>query len=173
MSAICAQLGGSKGTMWSYFPSKEDLFAAVLEEATRAYREQLEDLLQPSEDLPGTIRRFCTSFLARITSADALRLHRLVVAEAERFPEIGEIAYRRVPQASRDRLARFLEQQMGAGKLRRDDPLHAAEVLTGLCMAGLHQRMLWGQPEGSVEERDREALAAADVFLRAYAVDSQ
>lgn len=40
MSAISAELGGSKGTLWSYFPSKEDLFAAVLDHATREYRDR-------------------------------------------------------------------------------------------------------------------------------------
>src|SRR4026208_346391 len=34
MSSIAAELGGSKGTLWSYFPGKEELFAAVLRETT-------------------------------------------------------------------------------------------------------------------------------------------
>ena len=35
MSAISVELGGSKGTLWNYFPSKEELFAAVLEHVDR------------------------------------------------------------------------------------------------------------------------------------------
>src|SRR5262245_4068895 len=38
MSAIAAELGGSKGTLWNYFPSKEALFAAVVEETAAAIR---------------------------------------------------------------------------------------------------------------------------------------
>lgn len=168
MSAISAELGGSKGTLWSYFPSKEELFAAVLDEATASYRQQLGDLLKPSGDLHATVRQFCLGFVAKITSTEALRLHRLVAAEVNRFPEVGEIFYRRAPFRTLEMLAAFFAAEMEAGKLRRDDARRAARVLVSLCMGGAQQRMLWGQ-EISPTERDQEAIAAADIFLRAYA----
>ena len=37
MSAIAARLGGSKTTLWSYFPSKPVLFMAVAEDLVDAY----------------------------------------------------------------------------------------------------------------------------------------
>jgi TetR/AcrR family transcriptional regulator, mexJK operon transcriptional repressor len=168
MSAISAELGGSKATLWSYFPSKEELFAAVLDEATSAYRQQLADLLRPNEDLRATIVQFCRSFVAKITSPEALRLHRLVAAEVSRFPEVGEIFYRRAPQPMQGLLATFFERAMEAGAMRRDDPRRAARVLSSLCLGGAQQRMIWGQ-DVSAEERDQEAVAAAEIFLRAYA----
>src|SRR6478609_9106609 len=88
MSAISAELGGSKGTLWSYFPSKEELFAAVLDHATVAYRQQLSSVLQPSANLHAALTAFCRSFIAKITMADGIRLHRLIAAEAGRFPEV-------------------------------------------------------------------------------------
>lgn len=170
MSAISAELGGSKGTLWSYFPSKEDLFAAVLDEATAAYRQQLGDLLKPSDNLHATILQFCRSFVAKITSPEALRLHRLVAAEVNRFPQVGQIFFRRAPQPTLELLARFFADEMEAGTLRRDDPDRAARVLASLCMGGAQQRMLWGQ-QIDAEERDQEAVAAADIFMRAFAAD--
>lgn len=168
MSAISAELGGSKATLWSYFPSKEELFAAVLEEATAAYRQQLADLLKPGEDVRTTVLQFCRSFVAKITSCDGLRLHRLVAAEVNRFPEVGAIFYRRVPKRTHELLAHFFADAMDAGKLRKDEPLRAARVLASLCTGGAHQRMLWGQETGP-EELDQEALLATDIFMRAYA----
>ena len=50
MSGIAAKIGGSKATLWSYFPSKEALFEAVLDQATAAYRLQLSSLLDPCGD---------------------------------------------------------------------------------------------------------------------------
>ena len=47
MSTIAAALGGSKGTLWAYFPSKEALFAAVLDDVTAAFRTELADALRP------------------------------------------------------------------------------------------------------------------------------
>lgn len=169
MSAISAELGGSKGTLWSYFPSKEELFAAVLDDATRDYRAQLADVLKPGEDVRAAVLQFCRSFIAKVSLPDGLRLHRLIASEVGRFPEIGEIFYRRAPLPTQQLLAAFFEQAMDAGTLRRDDPLFAARVLASLCL-GVQQRMIWGQ-ELSAAERDQEAGKMAEIFLRAFAPD--
>jgi len=169
MSAISAELGGSKGTLWSYFPSKEELFAAVLDDATKEYRAQLADVLKPGEDVHAAVRQFCKGFIAKVSSPDGLRLHRLIASEVARFPEIGEIFYRRAPLPTQQMLAAFFERAMDAGTLRRADPLFAARVLASLCL-GVQQRMIWGFAL-SVAERDREAAEMADIFLRAFAPD--
>lgn len=167
MSAISAELGGSKGTLWSYFPSKEELFAAVLDDATRDYRAQLADVLKPGEDVSAAVRQFCKGFIAKVSSPDGLRLHRLIASEVARFPEIGDIFFRRAPLPTQQMLAAFFERAMDAGQLRREDPLFAARVLASLCL-GVQQRMIWGF-ELSPEERDHEAGQMAEVFLRAFA----
>ena len=169
MSAISAELGGSKGTLWSYFPSKEELFAAVLDDATKDYRGQLADVLKPGEDVRAAVLQFCRGFIAKISSPDGLRLHRLIASEVSRFPEIGDIFYRRAPVPTQQLLASFFERAMDAGTLRRADPLFAARVLASLCL-GVQQRMLWGQ-DLSAAERDHEAAQMAEVFLRAFAPD--
>lgn len=168
MSAISVELGGSKGTLWSYFPSKEELFAAVLDHATADYRRQLGSLLEPSADLHATIVAFCCSFIAKITSPDAMQLHRLIAAEAGRFPEIGEIFYRRAPQPTQQLIADFFAGQMEAGHMRRDDPLAVARVLTGLCMGGAHQRLLWCIADAGPADVEAEARYVAGVFSRAF-----
>src|SRR5882757_67000 len=99
MSTIAATLGGSKGTLWSYFPSKEALFTAVLDDLTATYRDQLQALLDPRRgDVRATLKQFAAGFIAKILSCDAIGLHRLVQAEAGRFPEIGAIFYERAPR---------------------------------------------------------------------------
>ena len=89
MSGIAAALGGSKGTLWSYFPSKEELFAAVLDDATTAYRSRLAEILDPDGDLAGTLRTLGVNLLTKITSPESVALYRLVASEAGRFPEMG------------------------------------------------------------------------------------
>ena len=169
MSAIAATIGGSKATLWSYFPSKEALFAAVLDHATSAYRAQLSHLLDISGDLQTTLRRFCTSYLERVTSPQALALHRLVSAEAGRFPEMGRIFYDRAPGMIHGRLGDFLGSAMERGLLRLADPAWAAKVLISLCMAGTYQHLLIGRLTAPTTELlAADADAAIDVFLRAY-----
>lgn len=168
MSAISVELGGSKGTLWNYFPSKEELFGAVLDHATTDYRQQLGSLLEPSADLYEAILAFCRSFIAKLISPDALRLHRLISAESGRFPEIGEIFYRRAPQPTQQLLADFFAGQMAAGHMRSDDPLAAARALASLCLGGLHQRVLWGVGMPDADAVEAEASYAADLFARAF-----
>lgn len=172
MSAISVELGGSKGTLWSYFPSKEELFAAVLDHATVAYRQQLGDLLVPSDHLRATIAAFCRSFIAKLTSPEGMRLHRLVASESGRFPEMGEIFYRRAPQPTQQMLADFFAAEMAAGHMREDDPLAAARALTSLCLGGLHQQVLWGRDEPNPAKVEAEARYVADIFARAFDIAS-
>lgn len=167
MSAISAELGGSKGTLWSYFPSKEELFAAVLDHATREYRTRLADVLKPGEDVRAAVLQFCSGFIAKISSPDGVRLHRLIASEVGRFPEVGDIFYRRAPQPTQQLLSGFFERAMEAGTMRREDPLFAARILASLCL-GVQQRVIWGQ-QLSTADLDDEAGRVAEVFLRAFA----
>jgi AcrR family transcriptional regulator len=171
MSGIAATLGGSKGTLWSYFASKEELFAAVIDHATTAYRVHLSEILDdPSGDLLLTIRRFCTSIVNKVTSPEAIALYRLVVAEADRVPEMGRIFYDRAPRQTHMLLAAFLKGAMDRGQLRHEEPLQTAQLLTSLCLAGSQQKLLMGLIEtASPEQIDADVNRATDVFMRAYA----
>lgn len=166
MSAIAAELGGSKGTLWSYFASKEELFDACVDEATRSYREQVSQLLVPSDDLHATLCAFVRSLLRKVISRDAIQLHRVIHAEVDRSPEMGRIFFRRGPQRTREMLADHLADAMRKGQLRDSDPLRAAYALTSLCM-GLQQRAMLGQ-QFSDAELDEEADYIVDLFLRAF-----
>lgn len=171
MSAISSELGGSKGTLWSYFPSKADLFIAVVDQLTTAYRREFADTLQPAGNLGDTIFQFCWRFIEKLSLDETIALHRLVISEAARFPEVGEIFYRRAPQATRELLAPFLAAQMDANRLRRDDPSRAAQLLLTLCLGGPHQRMACVQATPKTDEIRREAEYVADIFMRIYKPD--
>ncbi|MEJ7927883.1 TetR/AcrR family transcriptional regulator [Sphingobium sp. AN641] len=172
MSAIAATLGGSKGTLWSYFPCKEALFAAFLERATAAYRGRLSEIFDPCGDLRATLTRFCASLMERVMTPETIALHRLVVAESGRFPEIGRIYYERGPRITQTMLTGYLEGVMARGLVRRDDAGAAARALIGLCMASYYQQVLTGWVDAVPPEQiEREIDRAVVLFLRAYALD--
>jgi AcrR family transcriptional regulator len=170
MSGIAATLGGSKGTLWNYFPSKELLFAAVIDRVTEAFRAQLSLILNPRDEIETALRRFCREFIRKVTSPEAIALHRLVVGEANRFPEMGRIFYERAPRQTQQLLAAFLADAMERGQIRRLDPLVAARHLTAMCMLGNHQQRLMGVVEEVLAESiDAEVDGAMQTFMRAYA----
>jgi AcrR family transcriptional regulator len=170
MSGIAAKLGGSKGTLWSYFPSKEQLFAAVLDRAAGAYRAELAEILDPCGILRTTLEHASLSLLRKVTSPQAVALHRLIIAEGRRFPELSRIFFDLAPNNTRQLLARFLQGAMDRGQLRVADPVDAARIFTALTMSGTHQQLLMGRIDAPDESRMvPEAAFATDIFLRAYA----
>ena len=172
MSSIAAELGGSKGTLWSYFPGKEELFAAVLRDATGVYHASLAELLDTGGEVEPTLLRFSHDLLRKVTSPDAIALHRLVAAEASRFPKMGAIFQELAPLSTRNLLARFLEAAMAKGQLRRADAMLAARALVVLTLSGCHQQMIWGDMRApAAGQIDADVSFAVDCFLRAYAPD--
>lgn len=170
MSGIAAMLGGSKGTLWNYFPSKEELFAAVLEERTTSCRETLTQILDPCGKLESTLHRLGTNLLEKVTAAETVALHRLVVAEAGRFPEMGTIFYEQGPLRTRMLIAEFLKGAMEGGLLRRADPLVAARTFMMLLLSNCHQLLLLGQIKRvSAAQIEADVTMTLDCFLRAYA----
>ncbi|MGU3391118.1 TetR/AcrR family transcriptional regulator [Sphingomonas sp. M1A8_2b] len=166
MSGLLTTLGGSKATLWSYFRSKEELFAAVIEDLTQAFREQLEGELLAAGDLRATIVLFCRSFMDRTTNPDALATWRLVVSESGRSPEVGRIFYERAPHHLEQLLAGYLDRQVAAGLLRDEGTLPMAQLLISMCVA--HQtRLLLGVETAA---SDRAADTFADYFLRLFSL---
>ena len=170
MSAIATRLGGSKGTLWNYFPNKEELFAAVLRHATETYYAGMMQILEAQGELEPTLHRFSTNLLEKLTSADAIALHRLIMTEAGRFPQMGAIFFELAPNHTRTLLAQFLSRAMDQGLLRRADPALAARTLMVLTVSGSHQQIMLGQLTDPSPEKIKEDVDfAVDCFLHAYA----
>lgn len=170
MSAIAASLGGSKGTLWSYFPCKEQLFAAVIDEATEAFQTQLPEILNPRDGVQIALARFCREYLQKVVSPDAIALQRTVIAASARLPEVGRIFHERALTRTRHRLAIFLREAMARGQLRSSDAMIAAHQLTQLCVSGCHQLLLLRLIDDvTPEDIGRDVERAMDTFMRAFA----
>jgi AcrR family transcriptional regulator len=172
MSSVAAKVGGSKTTLWSYFPSKEDLFAAVVDDIVGQFSQALTVELPPGAPVVPTLRRFATAMMATILSPPIIALHRVVTGEAQRFPELGATFYQRGPKRGKERLAAFLASAMAEGRLRRGDPMIAARQFASLCQAGCFHEVLLAIEGFTGDERiERDIEAAIDTFMRAWATD--
>jgi AcrR family transcriptional regulator len=167
MSGLIATLGGSKATLWSYFRSKEDLFAAVLEDAVGAYGRALAQRLLLSDDLRGGLLTFSKGLIEKMLSSEGLSLFRLITAESGRFPEVGKLFYIQAAGPVEASLAAYLRRHMDDGALLPDDPARLARTLIDLCH-GFQQRRLWGLELLNDQAIEAEASGVVDVFLRAY-----
>ncbi len=139
MSRIAAEAGVSKGTLYNYFTSKAELFSAyVRRECNRSIAtmfEEFDNSMAPADALPQIgVRMF-----RMLLSETALTMYRMVVAEAEKFPELASAFYAEGPARSVAHLANYLRGAAAEGMLRLDDPEFAAEqffalIQTHLCM---------------------------------------
>ncbi|MCK9544029.1 MAG: TetR/AcrR family transcriptional regulator [Novosphingobium sp.] len=169
MSGIAAAVGGSKATLWNYFPSKDVLFAAVLDHATDQFRKDLSAIFNPDDSVETTLRRFCKQYIGKLTQPDTIALYRLVVGEAGRFPEVGRIFYERAAGRTRETIARYFEGAVERGRMPACDCRIAANQLFSLCISGSHQMLLMGMKDrASGEEIDSDVENAVATFRRAY-----
>ena len=169
MSTIAARLGGSKGTLYNYFKSKDDLFNAYVE---RRCLWQDEIFAAPLDDeAPAeTLRRIGRAYLTRVLTDFNLRNFRLIASEAERSPEIGQTFYNAGPRQGAERVAELLGDMAAAGYLDLEDPLDAAHQFLGLVQNRYFKARLCNAiPELTQKQIEDEAALATRTFLRAFA----
>ena len=169
MSSIAARLGGSKGTLYNYFTSKMELFVAYMQVACMANSEALLATADDDTPLEEALRRLGVGFLEFILRDEAMAVSRLVIAEAHRFPELGEAFYETGPKQSIEVLAGWMKRRMGRGELRRADPETAALQFFALCKSGLYMMRMWNLvPEASRADIERHIAVQVEMFVAAY-----
>jgi len=170
MSEIAARVGGSKGTLYNYFPSKEALFVAFMRQECEVEAAIVHALDHPDDDLEAALRDLGGKLLRFILSDKIQSVHRLVIAEASRFPELGRTFYAEGPRTGLVRFAELFQRWMDQGRMRRADPLHAAEQFGDLCKAGLYQRRIWNVAQPTEAEIDGNVARAVTIFLAYYSI---
>jgi len=126
---IAEVAGTTKRTVYDHFGSKEALFAEVIAFACA----QFVDLLPAAHDLPDTpadgLRAFATRVRDLLAAADSLRFQRLVIAEAERHPALGQAFYETAVLGTEQALAGYLETCVARGRLRPHDAPATARIV--------------------------------------------
>ncbi|MDP3590888.1 TetR/AcrR family transcriptional regulator [Phenylobacterium sp.] len=173
MSSIAARLGGSKGTLYNYFKSKEELFEAVMQRQCGALAETLFDVTDDGEAPRERLEHFASAFLKLLLTPESLGMHRVVVGESGRFPELGRMFYDMGPKVILTKIASYLSDLMDQGVMRRADPLVAAQQFKDLTISGVLQPRTWGVISGDMTDAEVEDQVnnAVDTFLRAYRPD--
>lgn len=168
MSVIAARLGGSKGTLYNYFKSKDELFNAYVERRC-LWQDEIFASPLSGETPEDTLRRIARAYLTRVLTDFNLKNFRLIAAEAERSPEIGRTFYDAGPRKGAERVAELLEDMAKDGYLDLDDPLDAAHAFLGLTQNRYFKARLCNAiPELTTKQIEDEAALAARTFLRAF-----
>ena len=127
---VAARAGASKGTLFLYFPSKQDLFKAVVRKniAGRFAEWGLE--LETYEGTSSELLQYCfQAWWERVGSTKASGLGKLMLSEANNFPEIADFYRQEVVEPGHRLIRRVLQRGMDRGELRPLDLDHAVYLV--------------------------------------------
>jgi AcrR family transcriptional regulator len=169
MSEICRRVGGSKATIYNYFPSKELLFFEVMHQANHAQFVTIHAMLDlEAGDVGEALRRFGEALSLFIYSPDVMAIRRLVMTNACNG-SLGQTCFELGPKRSMDEISEFLRSAIERGQLRPCDPAVATFHLRGLLESELLDSLIFRVDEMITPERIKDTVERAiAVFMAAY-----
>ena len=169
-----AKLAGlSKGTIYLYFPNKEELFREVVRTSVVAYIARAEAVFETERDPMHSLLAWMEGYWGWLRSPVFPAMHRLVNSELTNFPDLASFYATEVIERAQRLVCGILERGMEAGVFRRMDALVAARMLSALFVThGLwyHQRQCFK----SIQHVPGDVMLTQvrDFFLNAMHPDS-
>jgi TetR/AcrR family transcriptional repressor of mexJK operon len=170
MESVAREAGVSKATLYAYFTSKESLFAHLIGEECRRTK-HLVTTPDLSCGIAAGLRSFAKQYTRIFADNDPQRraLFQILVAEAGRFPELGQLMIDSGPRAEAERLAELLESASRQGLLDIGDCAAAAGQFLCLVRGELPIQSALGERRWTQAEIDRTIEGGLHLFLKAYA----
>jgi TetR/AcrR family transcriptional regulator, mexJK operon transcriptional repressor len=174
MDEVAAAAAVSKQTVYKQFHDKERLFSDIvlaITERADAIAGGLRVRLGEIQELKPDLVSIAIAYATGVVDPDVIRLRRLVIAEAVRFPELAAAYYIQAPQRGLAAVAEGLGSLVDRGLLAIDDLELAAAHFAYLVLGPLIDQALFLAGEGiSPEQIERYAVAGVESFLRSYSL---
>ncbi len=167
MDLVAQRARVSKTTLYTRFPSKEELYVATIQ--AECERRGLRFAPDAFDDLPleDALCRLGRRFVDLIWSPEAVRTHQSVLGEAARFPEVARLYYRAGPETAIASFVAFFERAAARGVARIEDPVFAAIQFLSALKGGAYCAMELGVgPVPTGEERAAFVRKAVALFVR-------
>ena len=143
---VAARAGVSKGTLFLYFPSKEELFKAVVRENIAGRFAEWNNELESFAGTTSEVLRYCYQvWWERIGCTKASGITKLMLSEAQNFPEIVQFYQQEVILPGQALIRRILERGVARGEFR---PVNL-DYAVYLVLAPMIFLMLWKHSIGA------------------------
>jgi AcrR family transcriptional regulator len=121
LEQIAERAGVTKGTIYVYFDSKEQLFITMVRELMKVTLDTLEEILETHEGSTADLLRAQFSFIYQHIVEDRRRreMKRLLVAEASRFPELTDRYQAEVQDPCMELLQKTIQRGIDRGEIRK------------------------------------------------------
>ncbi|MGB3337793.1 MAG: TetR/AcrR family transcriptional regulator [Devosia sp.] len=178
MDEIAARSGVSKQTVYKHFTSKEALFTAVISEMMGEAASNVHQGLpqvRNGKELEAYLLDYGVRLLSVALTPGLMQLRRLVIAEAERFPDLARRLYAGGAGRALEVMAAAFEPLVERQLLAIDNTAMAAQQLNWLLMGDPVNRvmMLGNEAIPTQAEIKRHVAAGIATFLAAFLHPSQ
>lgn len=169
MGEIARAAGVSKGTLYTYFVSKEELFRALLREKCSDIAERCFQL-DPQGEVDAELTAVARRYIAAMAEPDYIATLRVVISAAEKFPAVGAAYHEAGIETTVALLSRWLAGKSADGELAIEEPELAARQFICSCYAQTVTPVLFGDLRRPAPEAVARAIRfTVDAFLRAFA----
>ena len=135
---IARRAGVSKGTLYLYFATKEDLFRAVVREVVAPNVETVRAAFLAADlPFPAVVRAFLPRFAEIVTTLPVGAVAKMVIGESRNFPELARVWHDDVILKAIGLIAGLVEQAQARGEVRPGDPRTHAFSIMGPMMMGV------------------------------------
>lgn len=168
MNEIARAAGVSKGTLYVYFKSKEELFEAIVEAQIREQGQQIFNLDRDA-DIESELTRLGRSFSQFMSRPGGVSELRTIIAIADRMPQLGAKFFFAGPAFGIQKLSAYLEEKIAAGVLEPHDCEVSAAQFIDACVATTFKPMLFHHAGPPSDERVAHVVGmAVRSFLATY-----
>ena len=170
MHDIADRAGLSKGTLYLYFASKEELFRALIDTFAMPNLEMIETLANAAPSFHEAIDKLATAAPIMIRETRLPKLMKVIIGDSHNFPELV-VSYRdNVLNRLIGIIAELLKRSAAAGEIRVEEPaLTARLVMAPIAFSGLWHAV-FAQTPGGVVDIERIFRLHAENMKRALAV---
>ena len=163
LDEIAARAGVSKGALYLYFETKEDLFRAVVRQAVAPNVAMVVAFAEAFEGAFADLAQALLPRAAAVIQATGLgKVVKIVVGEGRNFPELARAWHDEVIQVALGALTRLIERAQARGELAPGDPRIHAFSLIGPLLLGV----LWRETFEPVGARPIDLAAIADQHVQ-------
>ncbi|WDE11442.1 TetR/AcrR family transcriptional regulator [Thalassomonas haliotis] len=169
MDLIARQADVSKQTVYSHFGSKDDLFAAAIEQKCDSYR-MLDFSLEDFSDVNVTLLAVAQRFFSMLIAKETLAVHKICAYESKSYPQLSELFYHAGPERLTTEVAKLMALLDEKKALSISNPHHAAVQFLTMLKGEAWLRIEFNTSKQLTrEEIDDYICSSVAMFIRAYA----
>lgn len=170
MNDVTREAGVSKGTIYVYFQSKEDLFGALIEREKSEFDAAIQQVLAESKTVDEGLRRYALAYAHFILDTEMIPTMRILLGVLDRMPTLCQRFFASSPTNIKVLLQDYIAAANDKGELSVEDTDLAARQFIDLSVAGYFKKRLFN--DIPVRPDDEEIARVVDsgvcMFMNFY-----